>query len=702
MKHRLEPLLNPASICFIGASNSAGRIGGLPLSLIVKYGYGGKVYPVNPKYDEVFGLKCFPDVESLPEAPELAVLAIGAREVLPMLERCHARGVPAAVVYAAGFAEEGEAGRQLQNELEAFAKESGMVVAGPNCMGLANLNTQAHTAFASVFNTAPMQQERGRVSLVTQSGNVCAALYALLRRLDLPVSQFINTGNEAVVDFAEYLEYLANDADTEVILGYIEQLRDGPRFLQACRRLVELDKVLVALKAGSTEKGAVAVMSHTSAMAGDQAVYRSVFERMQVIEANDFAQMAQLARLATLRHRSGGPRVAVITMSGALGAILADRFIEAGLELPDLPADVQAVLRTGIPDYGMVRNPVDVTGNVVNDPGFVDQVLEALATSDALDAVVIYAPGYMLDRMSDSIAATAGRHPRFFAAIDTGSAHCRDSLRAAGVAVFEDIGVATAALGPFLRWMGRREAAREEVQRVAAVGAARGKVNGSAARPLPPVTNEREALDWLHQFQLPARDDRLARSAAEAVEHADELGYPVVLKILSSDIAHKTEVGGVALNLRDAETVLQAFDSMMSRVAKEAPAARVQGVLVQRMEQGGVELIIGARRDPVFGPMISVGLGGVLTEIYRDIRHELLPLDATQAEALLRRLKAFPLLDGFRGRPRADLEAACAAIVSVGQALLQGPPELKEIEINPLLVREAGRGVVALDALIVV
>ena len=696
MSHRLEPLLNPASVCFIGASNSAGRIGGLPLSLIVKYGYAGTVYPINPKYEEVFGLKCYPDVESLPEPPQLAVLAIGAKDVLPMLKRCHAKGIPAAVVYAAGFAEEGEAGRQLQDKLEAFARDSGMVVAGPNCMGLANLNSQAHTAFASVFNTAPMQQERGRVSLLTQSGNVCAALYALLRRLDLPVSQFINTGNEAVVDFAEYLEYLADDPDTEVVLGYIEQLRNGPRFLQACRRLMELDKVLIALKAGSTEKGAAAVMSHTSAMAGDQAIYRSVFERMQVIEANDFAQMAELARLATLRHREGGVRVAVVTMSGALGAILADRFTEAGLQLPDLPASVQEVLRAGIPDYGMVRNPVDVTGNVVNDPGFVDQVLESLATSDALDAVVIYAPGYMLDRMADSIIANAGRHNRFIAAIDTGSAQCRAALREAGVAVFEDIGVASAALGPFLRWMGGRKSAMGELTTGLPSPALR-----KDTPSLPEHPNERQALDWLQGFNLPARDDRVAQNCEEALRHAQELGYPVVLKILSPDIPHKTEVGGVVLDICDAEALEEAYTAMMAGVAQKAPSARLQGVMVQRMERSGVELIVGARRDPVFGPMISVGLGGVLTEIYQDVCHELLPVNPEKIDAMLRGLKAFPLLDGFRGRPKADLPAACAAIQAVADALLHGPGHIREIEINPLLVREPGQGAVALDALIV-
>lgn len=696
MSHRLEPLLNPQSIAFIGASSRADRIGGMPIDLLQRYGYRGSVYPVNPKYQEVFGYPCHADIESVPEAPELAVLAIAARDVVAMLRRCHARGVKAAIVYAAGFAEEGAVGAALQRELEAFADESGMVVAGPNCMGLANLNTQAHTAFASVFKAVPMQSGRGNVSLLTQSGNVCAALYALVRKLDLPVSQFVNTGNEACVEFAEYLDYLAHDPDTEVVLGYVEQLRNGRRFVQACRTLQQNDKLLITLKAGTTDKGAVAVQSHTSALAGDRRVYRSVFESLNVIEAQDFAQMALLAQLAQLRHRTAGKRVAVITMSGALGAILADRFIESGLDLPDLPADVQAALRRGIPDYGMVGNPVDVTGNVVNDPDFVHSVLQSLACSDALDAVVIYAPGYMLDRMADGITAVAREHPRFFAAIDTGRASCRDALRDAGVAVFEDLGQAVSALGPFLLWQERRKAAAPppHADRVA-----------FEAPPASPAweggrLNEADALRYLSAFGMPCKEDCVATTRDEAVAHAAALGFPVVLKVLSAHIPHKTEVGGVALNLCDEAEVVHAYDAMMASVARKVPDARIDGVLVQKMEQGGVELIVGARRDPVFGPLLTVGLGGVLTEIYQDTSHTLLPIGAHDARALLNKLIAYPLLDGYRNAPKADVEAACKAIKAVGDALWAAPESVKEIEVNPLLVREEGRGAVALDALI--
>lgn len=689
MRAALDCLLNPRSIAMIGASTNAGRIGGMPLELLTRFGYAGGIYPVNPKYQEVFGKRCWPDIEAVPEPVDLAVLAIAAAEVTPMLRRCHARGVRAAIVYAAGFAEAGADGARLQDELEAFAAESGMAVAGPNCMGFANLNTQAHTAFASVFKTAPAQTGPGVVSLLTQSGNVCAAVYAIARRLDLPFSHFINTGNEACLDFSQYLEYLAADPQTEIVLGYIEQLRDGGRFARACRELERQGKLLIALKAGSTDKGAQAVRSHTSALAGDRRVYAAAFRQLNVIEATDFAQMAHLASLATLRHRSAGKRVAVLTMSGALGAILADKFIGAGLDLPDLPDALQAVLRGGIPDYGMVGNPVDVTGNVVNDPDFVRTVLQALATTDAIDAVVVYAPGYMLDRMADALAEASRQHPRLFVAIDTGLAQSRAALRDAEVAVFEDLGQAVSALAPYLLWCDARAA-----KRIAPVP----RLDATPVPALP--CNEVDARAYLAAFGLPQARAHAARDAGEAMADARAAGYPVALKILSADIAHKTEAGGVVLGLADDAAVQAACGQVIPAARQAQPDARIDGVMVQKMERGVAEIIVGATRDPVFGPVLTVGLGGVLTELYQDTSHRLLPVDEDIAMQMLRELKAFPLLDGYRGKPRADLAAACRSIVAVGNALLAAPADVAEIEVNPLLIKEAGQGVAVLDALI--
>jgi acyl-CoA synthetase (NDP forming) len=692
--HRLDPLLNPRSIALVGASNNPGRIGGMPLDLLRHFGYAGEVFPINPKYEEVFGYRCYPDVESLPKAPDLVVLAIGKEDVTPMLERCHALGARAAIVYAAGFAEEGAEGAALQARLESFAETSGMVVAGPNCMGLANLNLNAYTAFAAIFRNVPRQTEPGRVSVVTQSGNVCSALFGLVRKLGVPVSHFINGGNEANVEFAEYLDFLAQDEQTDCVVGYIEQLRDGERFVDAALAFARQDKPLVLYKAGETEKGSEAVRSHTSALAGDLDVYRAAFRQLNVIAADDFAQMADLAWLSGFRKRSGGKRVAIVTMSGAMGAILSDKLILAGLEVPTLPEPLQNTLRSGIPDYGMVSNPVDVTGNIVNSPDFVRTVFSALATSDAIDTVIVNAPGYLLDRMAEPLAEVCAEHDRLFVAVDTGAAKCREQLAKAGVPVFDDIGRAMRALVPFIQWMDGRAGVRQW-----------DALRTQLADPEPlaadlSALDEFEAKRLLAEFGVPSVAEAAAGDADAAAAAAERIGYPVVLKILSPDIAHKTEIGGVKLNLVDSEAVRAAFAEVTARAREAAPQARLNGVLIQKMSKGLAELIVGVTRDPVFGAVLTVGLGGVLTELYRDVSHRLLPIDTAMAQAMLRELKAFPLLDGFRGSPKGDVAAACGAIAGLSTAAQRLGAAVAEIEVNPLQVKPAPEGVAAIDALL--
>ncbi|WP_026354866.1 acetate--CoA ligase family protein [Massilia niastensis] len=691
MPHRLSPMLQPGSIAMIGASNDPKRIGGMPLDLLKHFGYQGRVYPVNPKYGDVFGYRCYPDIESVPAAPDLVVLAIGAADVTAMLRRCRAHGARAAIVYAAGFAEMGGEGAALQEELEAFARESGMPVAGPNCMGFANLNTHAYTAFASVFRNVEPQPGAGRASLVTQSGNVCSTVFALMRQLGVTVSHFINTGNEACVEFSEYLEYLAQDGDSDCVVGYIEQLRDGQRFIEAALAFAEAGKPMIMYKAGQTEKGSEAVRSHTSALAGNMALYEAAFRQLNVIQGQDFTQMADLAWLSGFRQRQGGKRVAIVTLSGALGAILADKFIGAGMDVPTLPDQVQQALRDGIPDYGMVSNPVDVTGNIVNNPDFVRSVFTALASTDAIDTVVVYATGALLDRMAEPLLEVCAAHPRLFVAIDTGKATCRARLAEGGIPVFTDIGRAAQALPAFCHWLdGRAGVARWAELRKSGAAA-------PVARELAQLDEYRTKL-LLSEFGVPPVAEAPAVDANAAVEAAVRIGYPVVLKILSADIAHKTEAGGVRLNLQDEAAVRTAFHEILAAARAHAPEARLQGVLVQAMSKGVAELIAGVTRDPVFGAALTVGLGGVLTELYRDVSHRLLPVDEHSATEMLRSIKAYPLLDGFRGRPKADVAAAAGAVAALSRAALALGEEVAEIEVNPLQVRQSGA--VAIDALL--
>ncbi|MEW6256488.1 MAG: acetate--CoA ligase family protein [Pseudomonadota bacterium] len=697
---RLSPLIAPRSIAILGASADPGRVGGMPLQLLIQHGFQGEIYPINPKYSEISGLTCYPDVESLPGPVDLLAMAVAAKDVVPQLRRAAAKGVRSAVVFASGFAETGqEDGQRLQEELAACARDIGIPVAGPNCMGFANLDTHAYTAFASVFRVVEPPIEDRSVALITQSGNVCASVYAAGRKLGVGFNCVINTGNEADVEFAEYLEYFASDPGTRAVAGYVEGLRDGPRFRKVAAELRDAGRPLMLLKVGDTDKGAEAAASHTASLAGSQAVYRAAFEELNVMWAEDLSHLADLAYLSRFKDRTAGQRVAIITMSGALGALLADKLTQRGIAVPSLSPDVQKVLRGGIPDYGMVANPVDVTGNVVNQMGFFRNALTTLTKSGDVDFVLVYAPGYLLDRMAPDMIEVAQASPMLIAAIDTLEATCRDQLQDAGIPVFTDTARAVAALATFGQWHERPGMAGRTLPAGPLAASPPAQVRDALAEARAALT-EVEGKALVASFGVPVVQERIAKTASEAAAAAEALGFPVVLKVLSPDIAHKSEAGGVRLGLDSGTAAADAFEEVLAAARRYAPDARIEGAVLQRQEASGVEVLAGITRDPVFGPTLTLGLGGILTELLGDVSHALLPVDASRARQMLERLKGFRLLTGFRGRPPCDVDALCAAVAALSDAALACGDALKEVEINPFIVRPAGQGVVAVDCLV--
>jgi acyl-CoA synthetase (NDP forming) len=455
--HRLRPLVDPASIAIFGASADPKRLGGVPISLLRQHKFAGAIYPINPKYQEIDGLTCYPDIAALPGPVDVIVIAVGAADVVPVLRQAAAKGIRAAVIYAAGFAEAGDAeGVALQAELVRCADELGIVVGGPNCMGFGNLDNHAYSTFTAVFRTVPPPAAPRTVGLVTQSGSVCSAVYAAGRAMDVRFNLFINTGNEACVDFSEYLEYLADRPGTEAIVGYLEGLRDGVRFQKVAARMRDEGRPLALLKAGGSDKGIEAARLHTGADAGSAAAYRAVFERLGVIPARDILHLADIAYLSRFRARTSGRRVAILTISGALGALLSDLFTANGVSVPTLSQSVQALLRQGVPRYGMAQNPVDFTGNIVNSHTFVGDALDAILASGEVDFVVLYASGFLIDRFAESLAQAAQKSPRMVAALATGTVAARATLEEAGVAVFEDPARAAAALSSMACWHDNR------------------------------------------------------------------------------------------------------------------------------------------------------------------------------------------------------------------------------------------------------
>lgn len=682
----MEALLRPRSIAVIGASDNKVRIGGVPVDLLKRAGFE-RLYPVNPKNATVQGLVAYKDIESVPEKVDLVIVALSADATLPMLERCHALGITAAMVYASGYAETNEAeGAARQTALVEFASRTGMKIAGPNCMGNANFTDNVFTTFGQSFQPG---EPAGNTALLTQSGNMCATVFRMARRAGVTFSQVINTGNEASVDFSDYLDYLAGDAATASAVCYIEELRDGPKFLAAAARFRAAGKLLAVYKVGASEKGAEATRSHTAALAGDSAAYDAAFERAGVARAAELSGLADLAYLHTLGSKIGGSNCAILSISGAAGAILSDALSLAGGGVPTLPSNIQAGLNAQIPGHSMVSNPVDLTGNIVNSNDFLSECIRLVLQPDDVDVVLLYLPGGFLTSALDQVEKAAASTSKALIVIDTFAMADRDRLAAHGIGYFDDFDRAARAICAYGKW------------KSANVSAYTG--SGTAVRwPAFPV--DREALsetdgkDALARFGVPVVSDALVGTLEDARAAAERIGYPLVAKLVSPDVAHKTEHGLIRLGLNSADAVAEAFRSMMAKA--QSMNVHIEGVTLEPMLHGGVEILAGVTRDPVFGWMLTVGLGGVWTELMQDARHMLLPVSASDAEGMLRSLKGFKLLDGYRGAPKADVSAAARAIAALGDAVLAGGKRLREVEVNPLLVMPEGKGAVAVDALV--
>jgi acyl-CoA synthetase (NDP forming) len=699
--HWLEQVLNPGSIAIVGASGDPSRIGGMALDHLIRFGYAGQVYPINPKYPELAGLRCYPDVDSLPAVPDVAVLAFAADDVMPALERCHAKGIPAAIIYASGYAEVGGEGLTRQQALVEFARRTGMTIVGPNCMGLANLGTRAITSFAPTFRAFPPDDLPGDVSLVTQSGSMCSDLYVTGYMVNMRFRHFINTGNEAGVDFADYLDYLAGDEGTQTVVGYLEGLRDGDRFMDAATRLRRVAKPLVILKAGESERGCEVTQSHTAALAGNRAIYRAVFRQLGVMQARHTMHLTDLAYLSHfVRRRRVGPQVMVASISGAMGVVTADLLSAQGLAMPALSQAAQQRLLDAVPGIAMVRNPVDMTGQLFSRARLATEVFDILLADEVADVLLVFATGSLYERIAPELIEASVRTDRLIVVVATsGTPETRSLLEAAGIPVFPDAARASEALATVVRWH-QDQADAERWSRLREAGRHEARSAHGAALP-PERVDEYEVKQWLAGFGVPVGQARVVRDATEAEAAAREMPGELALKILSPDIAHKTEVGGVRLGLAHPSATAEAAREMLTAVRQAAPGAELRGMLLQPMESGVCELIIGVTRDPVFGPAMTVGLGGVMTELFQDVTHRLLPVDAAMAREMLQELRSFPLMQGFRGRPVADVDAAVAAIIAVSGAALALGSRLVELEINPLLVKSQGQGALALDALVV-
>ena len=690
-----QHLLAPTSIAIIGASDDPLRIGGRPISAMLARGYQGTILPVNPRRDRIQGLPAWPSVEALPSTPEVAIIAVAAGEVTATVEQLGRRGTRAAIVFSAGFAEVGSAGEQLEAEMLAAARHYGMRILGPNTLGLLVPATGFYGTFTSTVESG--YPKAGRIGIASQSGAYGGHILWLAREMGIGLSACVLTGNEADISLGDVLALLVDDPDTDVIAVYSEGIRDAERFVAAIEAARRARKPVVMMKVGASALGGEAARSHTASIAGNDRVTDAVLAEFGVCRARSTEHLLDVARLATRRIYPTSNSLGVLTVSGGAGVIVADAAEAEGLPMPPMPDSAQQALKALIP-FSSPRNPVDCTAQVLNDPKVIGQFLAQTVEAGGYAAILVfftYAGGTTSvgPLIRQEMAAIRQRHPdRLLVACILGSAEQVEAYEAAGLPVFGDPARAVAAIAAMGRF-------GEAFARPA------------PARPAPPAEvaafalprqalNEAGALALLSAAGISTVPQRVCSDADSAVAAADAFGYPVVLKIASADIAHKSDIGGVLLDIGDAAAVRAGFASLLERARRAAPQARLDGVLVARQLGGGIECLAGIQQDPVFGPIAVVGLGGIFVELLGDVALRRCPFDESEALAMIRSIKGRAILDGARGRPPADVAALARLLSRLSEIAAVAGPRLGAIDLNPVIVLAAGQGAFAVDAVI--
>jgi acetate---CoA ligase (ADP-forming) len=701
MPHPLDTFFSPASIALIGASRDLEKIPGRLLSMLRKNEFPGKLYPINPNYGDIDGLKCYRSIADVGQPIDLAVVIIPARAVLAALEQCAAVGVKNAVIISSGFAEEGGDSAAMQDAIASLAKKTGMRISGPNAEGFYSQVQRVAATFSPTVdvkpNEPPLVASRRRIGIVAQSGGIGFAIYHRARALGIALSYVVSAGNESDLGAGEFLEYMVQDASTDVILLFIEGIRDVDKFLAAARRAAEIGKPVIVTKVGRSGAGERAAASHTASMAGWSAAYDAVFAKYGFVVSNDLDEAVTIAAVLTTNPLPKGDRVAVLTVSGGAGIWGADTVSMQGLQVPELSAPIQSEIGKLMPSYGSARNPIDVTAQGVHSGGL-QRSIDLLDASGEVDAILVVLSLSSDTRMPFKRAELrpvidAQNKPIVFYSYTLPSLFARTELAASGVVVLSGLTHVGVAM--------RQMVARAKFRLPPAADAAALPMRDLSAHLKSATLSEADSKALLRDAGIALSDEVLVTEKSALDAAIARVGFPLVMKIQSPDIPHKSEVGGVRVDIATKGEVFLAYEALLQNARRHRPNAEIQGVLVSPMAKKGVEIIIGTMLDKTFGPMIMVGLGGITTELFRDVIYRPAPVSAAEASAMLDALKAAPLLRGFRGAAKADVAAVAELISQVSLLAAAYRDQISEIEINPVLVHPEGQGITIVDALVV-
>jgi acetate---CoA ligase (ADP-forming) len=681
----IRAILRPQSIAIAGASADSGKLGSLPLTFLRRHGYSGALYPINPNVREIDGLPCLPSIGAINEEIDLLVIALAAARIPELLRECEPGQVKSAIVLSSGYAELGIEGTKLQEELAAQALSKGIRFIGPNSVGLANLWDNVVPTISQVFDQPDMQP--GPIAFVSQSGAVGTAVMALAHSERIRIGYFVSTGNEGDLEFADFCEHFADDPSVSTIAGYLEGVRDGAKFIRAIKRAAKAGKPVILLKVGTTDVGERAVRSHTGALAGAEEVYQAAFREGAVVRAGSPEQLVDYLKAFSTYPRiskngHARPRVAILSHSGGAGVLLADTCNDAGLEVAAPSHDLSKRLGQRLPSYASLQNPIDMTANVIFDPGLIASTVSETIDSGEYDATILCVN--LMWRQGDALAdhlvkaSTSSQNVPAVAWI-AAKREPLDRLNASGIPVFSDPVRCAKAVAQVLHWNYSRDSVDDAPEPIANV-----------AHPFKPAILKTHSgqEELFNKYGIPLAPGALVRDVGAARRAATDLGFPVAAKIVASEAAHKSELGGVLLDISSDAELERAY-AKLDQISVQGK----EGILIQKMIGGSFELFAGAKRDEIFGPLVVFGLGGIYVEILKDSVIRLAPFSEDEAIQLIKTANFFPILAGARGKTPIKIDAI-ARILSRLSILAAEQPEAKTIDLNPIMATSEGAFVV--------
>lgn len=700
----LRRFFGPKSVALVGATENLDRFAGRVLMRMMNFGYEGEIFPVNPRFGTVRGLKCYPTLRDLPKAPDHVGIVVPAEKVSSILEDCAAREVSFATIFTGGFAETGTSeGRERQADILSLARRSGIRIMGPNCNGL--ISFVDGFAMTTSGTIAGPRKLPGNIGVVSQSGGAGQTnVMWRAQDLGLSISYQVSCGNSADLNILDFMEFMINDPATDVIMVLAEHIPDGRRLFEVAGLAAEREKPIVMIKLGRTEAGSRAAASHTGALAGADSICDAALRQCGIIRVDDCNELYEIAMLLRTRKWPRGRRAGATTISGGNAVLLVDLAADLGISWPEFRAETKAQLVDVLPKMGTAGNPVDLSNAAIGKPEIFQRCIEAISADDQVDVVI---PVFTMSPAGDMRQAAESARTESKPVVLLWIGGCTDDpsfsakgIIETGIPVYRNslscLKAVRAAMS-YGEFLGNRIRTSELTKpKGVDVDLARQLLRNSKD-----VLTERESKAVLSAYGFQAPKDGIARKAEEAVCIAREIGKPVALKIESADILHKTEAGAVCLHVSGDDAVREAFNRVIAAAQSYKPEAKLDGVSVQEMAPAGLEIMLGITVDPIFGPVVVAGLGGIYVEVLRDVAYRVAPIDMREAEVMLRELRGYPLLEGVRGAPRRDIQRLCDLITRLSWLGHNHQDDLTELDINPLVLFEAGGGAQVVDALII-